>query len=208
MRILIVDDHAIVREGIRRFLGSEIEGSQFGEAATSPEALDRVRSEAWDIVTLDLLLPGPSGLETLKDMLALRSSLAVLVLTICEEKHYALRAFRAGASGYITKRGPLDELVAAVRKIAGGGKYVTAKVAEELAKNLDDAEGRPLHEPLSDRELQVLRMFGKGQIAKEIADELDLSVKTVSTYRTRILEKMQMRTTAQLVRYVIGNSLD
>jgi two-component system, NarL family, invasion response regulator UvrY len=208
MRILIVDDHSLVREGIRRFLTGEIEGSEFGEAASSPEALDRVRDEEWDVVMLDLSLPGRTGLETLKDIHALRPNLPVLVLTMYAEEQYGLRAFRAGAAGFITKESALSELVAAVRKVAGGGKYVTPSIAEKLATNIQDAAGRPPDEALSDRELQVLRMLGSGKTVKDIGVELALSVKTVSTYRTRILQKLRMRTTAELIRYVVARNLD
>jgi two-component system, NarL family, invasion response regulator UvrY len=207
MKILIVDDHAIVREGIRRFLGSEIEATQFGTAASSQEALELVRRETWDIVTLDLALAGRSGLETLTDIHAVRPGLPVLVLTVWAEPHYALRAFRAGAAGYMTKGGSLEDLVIAVRRVAGGGKYVTPNVAEQLATTLHDAHGRRLDDALSDREFQVLGMLGSGKSVKEIGIALALSPKTVSTYRTRILDKLHMRTTAQLVRYALGHGL-
>ncbi|MDB4937018.1 MAG: response regulator with a DNA-binding domain [Labilithrix sp.] len=207
MKILLVEDHAIVREGFRRILSEDITGACIGEAASSAEALDRVRAEAWDVVILDISLPGRSGLETLKDIHALRSGLPVLIMTMYGEDQYALRAFRAGAAGYVTKGSSPEDLVAAVQKVASGGKYVTPTVAEKLAARLSDDGGRPLHESLSDRELQVLRMFGDGKTVKEIGVDLALSVKTVSTYRTRILEKMGMRTTAQLVRYAVGAGL-
>lgn len=206
MKILLVDDHTMVRAGFRRILDDALEGASFGEAATSSEALDRVRGADWDVVILDLSLPGRSGLETLKEIHGLRRDARVLVMTMYAEEQYALRAFRAGAAGFITKSSSPDELIAAVQKVAAGGKHVTPTVAERLASSFSD-DARALHEALSDRELQVLRMLGAGRTVKEIGAELAISVKTVSTYRTRILQKLEMRTTAQLVRYVVGAGL-
>lgn len=207
MRILLVDDHAMVRAGLQRILRDEIPSAIFGEAATSAEALDRVRRESWDIVVLDLSLPGRSGLETVKDIHALSSGLPILVMTMYGEDLYAVRAFRAGAAGYITKGSSPSELVAAVRKVASGGRYVSASAGEALAKGADHRSEVSPHESLSDRELQVLRMLGVGKTVSEIGAELSLSTKTVSTYRARILEKLGMRTTAQLVHYCVAANL-
>jgi DNA-binding NarL/FixJ family response regulator len=207
MRILLVEDHAIVREGFRRILADTFDNLVCGEAGTGPEALAQVRGGTWDVVVLDISLPGRGGLEILKDIREVRPRLPVLMMTMYPEDQYALRAFRAGASGYITKGSPPDEVVEAVKKVAGGGKYVSATLAEHLAGNLMSDTGRPKHEALSDRELQVLRMIGAGKTVKEIGFDLHLSEKTVSTYRTRLLEKMAMRTTAELVRYAIRSNL-
>src|SRR5688572_956003 len=201
VRILLVDDHAIVREGLRRILSDVFDELVLGEALSGAEALDRVRRSTWDLVILDISLPGRSGLEVLKDLRKLRPRLPVLVMTMYAEDQYALRSFRAGAAGYISKARAPEDLVEAVRKILDGGKYVSPSVAEHLATTLTSDGGRPLHESLSDRELQVLRMLANGMSVKEIGFELNLSEKTISTYRSRVLEKMNMRTAAQLMRY-------
>lgn len=210
MKILLVDDHAMVRAGLQRILSDEIEGDVvFGEAASSAEALDRVRTEAWDIVVLDLSMPGRSGLETVKDIHTLTPAVPILVMTMHAEDQYAVRAFRAGAAGYITKGSSPDELVAAIRKVAAGGKYVSPSAGEALAQGLHPRSEAPGYAALSDRELQVLRMLGVGKTVSEIGAELALSTKTISTYRARILEKLGMRTTAQLVHYCVeANLLD
>ena len=203
IRVLLVDDHAMVREGLRRVLAEGFPAASIAEASSAADAMAAVERSAWDIVILDLSLPGRSGLEALKEMRARRGAMPVLVVTMYAEEQYAVRAFRAGASGFLTKDSPPDALIDAVRKVVNGGKYVTPALAETLASGLGTAHRVALHQELSDRELQVLRMLGAGLAVKEIAAELALSAKTVSTYRTRILEKMQLRTTAQLVRYAL-----
>jgi two-component system, NarL family, invasion response regulator UvrY len=207
VRILLVEDHAIVREGFRRILADVFPDLVCGEAGTGPEAMAQVRKHPWDVVVLDISLPGRGGLEILKDLRDTKPRLPVLMMTMYPEDQYALRAFRAGASGYITKGSPPEDLVEAVRKVAAGGKYVSRSLAEHMATSLVSDTGRPKHELLSDRELQVLRMLAAGKTVKEIGFELHLSEKTVSTYRTRLLEKMEMRTTAELVRYAIRTNL-
>ena len=207
MKILMLEDHAIVREGFRRILSDVFEDLVFGEAGSAPEGLQRLREDAWDLVVLDISLPKRSGLEVLRDIRAHKPDVPILVMTMYAEDQYALRSFRAGASGYITKGSTADELVGAVRKLLAGGRYVSPALAEHLATRLVTDTGRPLHESLSDRELQVLRMLAKGMAVKEIAFELHLSEKTISTYRTRVLEKMNMRTAAQLMRYAIRTDL-
>jgi DNA-binding NarL/FixJ family response regulator len=207
VRILLVDDHAIVREGLRRILALELEPCDVGEAANAAEAMEQIRTGSWDLVVLDISLPGRGGLEALKDIKATNKDLPVLVMTMYSESQYAVRAFRSGASGYITKDSAPDNLVLAVRKVLEGGKYVSAALAETLATNLTSPTGAALHDALSDRELQVLRMIGSGKTVKEIAVELSLSEKTISTYRTRVLEKLEMRTTAELIRYAIASRL-
>jgi DNA-binding NarL/FixJ family response regulator len=207
MRVLLVDDHAIVREGFRRMLGDAFDGVIVGEATTSQEAVDQVRKDSWDVVVLDISLPGRGGLDALKEIRDLRRDLPVLVMTMHSEDQYAVRAFRNGAAGYITKGNAVGELIEAVRKVRAGGKYVSRSLAETLARSLTDDAGAPLHEALSDREFQVLRMLATGQTVAEIGRELSLSEKTVSTYRTRILEKMRLRNTAELIRYAIRANL-
>jgi two-component system, NarL family, invasion response regulator UvrY len=208
MRILVVDDHAIVREGLRRILTDLFPDVECGEAGTAPEALKQVRKGAWDLLILDLSLPGRNGLEVLKEIHRLRPRLPVLVMTMYAVDQYALRSFRAGASGYVTKGSAQEDLVEAIQKLLNGGKYMSSALAEHLATTLFSHDtGRPLHEALSDRELQVLRMLANGLTVKEIAFQLKLSEKTISTYRTRVLEKMNMRTAAQLMRYAIRTHL-
>lgn len=204
MRILIVDDHAIVREGLRRILRDEIDGVTVDEATTAAEALAQARAHELDLVILDLSLPGRGGLDLLKELHQDRPSLPVLVMTMYSEEQYAVRAFRAGASGYLTKGSASTELTAAVRKVAAGGKYVTPTLAERLASSLSAPQ---LHALLSDRELQVLRMLASGRTVKQIGHELSLSEKTISTYRTRLLDKLQLQTTAELIRYAVDAGL-
>lgn len=206
MRILAVDDHEIVREGVKRiFDGTSIE-AEVGEARTGAEALDLVRAQDWDIVILDISLGGRSGVDVLKELKQLRPRLPVLVLSMHSEEQYALRAFKAGAAGYLTKGSPSEELVEAVNKIIKGGKYVTTSLAEKLiVMPLDSA--RPPHEMLSDREYEVLCLIASGKSVGEIAEELSLSDKTISTYRARLLEKMGMKSNADLTRYAIKNQL-
>jgi two-component system, NarL family, invasion response regulator UvrY len=208
VRILLVDDHAIVRAGFRRILSDVFEDLECGEASNGAEALALVRRGSWDLAILDISLPGRNGLEILKEIHQLRPRLPVLVSTMYAEDQYALRSFRAGAAGYVTKGSAPEELIQAVQKLLDGGRYVSAALAEHLAVRLvSDDTGRPLHENLSDRELQVLRMLASGMSVKEIGFELNLSEKTISTYRARILEKMKMRTAAQLMRYAIRTDL-
>jgi two-component system invasion response regulator UvrY len=207
LRILLVEDHAIVRQGLRRILADVYPDLDCAEASTGIEAVQQVQAGEWDLVICDINLPGRSGLEILRDIHDLRPALPVLMMTMYAEEQYALRAFRAGAAGYITKDSPAEEMVEAVKKVVGGGKYVSRNLAEHLASSLVSDTGRPAHESLSDRELQVLRMLATGMTVKEIGFELHLSEKTVSTYRTRILEKLNMRTTAELMRYAIKANL-
>jgi DNA-binding NarL/FixJ family response regulator len=207
VKILLVDDHAIVREGFRRILADVFPDVVVGEADSAEHALDLGRAEAWDVVVLDISMPGRGGLDALKEFHATLPGVPVLMMSMYPEDQYALRAFRAGASGYITKGSSADELVEAVRKVLAGGRYVSPALAEHLAASLVTDTGRRLHEALSDRELQVLRLFAAGKTIKEIAFDLHLSEKTISTYRTRTLEKMGLRTTAELVRYAIRADL-
>ena len=207
IRVLVADDHPVVRRGLEHILAETADIVAVGEASNAHEVLDQVRAGACDVLLLDLTMPGGHGVETLEAVKRERPSLPVLVLSIHPEDQYAVRVFRAGAAGYMTKDSAADELVRAVRKVHAGGKYVTAKVAEALAAQIDRATDRPPHELLSNREYQVLCMLGRALSVTQIARELHLSEKTVSTYRARLLEKIHARTTAELIRYAVHNQL-
>jgi len=207
MRILIVDDHAVVRRGLRQILADEFSGAKFAEAQNAGEALALASAEKWDCIVLDITLPGRNGLEVLRELGAHGSKVPVLVLSAHPEDQYALRVLKAGAAGYMTKDHAPEELVKAVKKVIAGGKYITGALAEKLADQLRRDTSRAPHELLSDREFQVLRMIAASRAIKEIAAELSLSEKTVSTYHTRLLEKMNMRSDADLVRYAIEHGL-
>jgi len=205
-RFLLVDDHALLRRGLRELLVDELPAASFDEAASGPEALIKANKSHFDLVILDLSLPGRDGLDVLKELLLSMPAQLVLVLSVQAEEQYAVRALRAGAMGYVTKETAPEELCKAVLKVLAGGKYVSARLAERLATNLAKPAGA-LHESLSDRELQVLCRLGAGKSVKEIGVELALSEKTISTYRTRILEKMSMKTNAELVRHALLTGL-
>jgi DNA-binding NarL/FixJ family response regulator len=207
IRILVVDDHAIVREGLKQILGEVDDMSVRDEAGNGQEALAKIRGGEFDVVLLDISMPGRSGLEVLKEIKAERPKLPVLILSMHAEEQYAVRALRAGASGYVTKASAPDELIGAIRKVSCGRKYVSSSLAEKLALELDIDTKRPPHETLSDREYQVMLMLASGRSVKEIADELCLSVKTISTYRSRVMEKMGMKKNAELTLYAIQNHL-
>lgn len=207
MRILIADDHAMFRRGLRETLAEAFPRVIFGEAKTAVETVEFVRRHHWDVVILDISMPGKSGLDILDDVKRLRPRTPVLLLTMHPEQQYARRALKAGAAGYLTKDSVPDELKVAIKKIIAGGRYVSATLAEKLAVDLRRGADVPLHELLSDREFQVLRMLASGKSVKEMAEELSLSVKTVSTYRGRILEKTGMKTNADLIRYALESQL-
>ena len=206
-RVLLVDDHAVVRRGVRDILTEALGKVAFGEAAKPSEALEKLQQETWDVVVLDISLPGRGGVDALRDMKRLRPAVPVLVLSMHAEEHYALRALRAGAAGYVNKEGAAEELAGAVRKVLMGGTHVSARLAETLAKGLRDDSSRPPHDRLSDRELEVMRGIAAGKTVKEIGAGLALSEKTISTYRTRLLEKMQMHSNAELVQYALREGL-
>lgn len=206
IKILIADDHAIVRRGLRQILAETHDMIVAGEAHDGQELIDKVRAERWDVVILDISMPGRGGLDILKQLKSEHPKLPVLMLTMHPEDQYAVRVLRAGASGYLTKESAPDHLVEAIRKVARGGKYISAHLAETLAFNLESIE-RPLHELLSDREFQVMRMIASGKTVREIGEELSLSVKTISTYRARILEKMRMKNNAEITHYMIRKEL-
>ena len=206
-KILIVDDHEVVRDGVKRILDEQFDAITFGEAASVPEALSLVREQDWDVGIFDLSLGDRSGLEVLKELKRIRPRLPVLILSMHSEEQYARRAFKAGASGYITKDSSRSELVKAVNKVIDGGVYVSSSLAERLAIDISSDTDRPPHESLSDREFQVMRLIASGKTVGEIATMLNLSDKTISTYRARILDKMGMRTNAELTRFAIQNKL-
>ena len=207
-RVLIVDDHAVVRNGLKKLLEDQPDEIAFGEAETASEAIAFVREQDWDIVILDISLGGGrNGLDTLKELKQIRPRLRVLILTMHAEEQYARRAFKAGAAGYITKESPRAELVAAINRIIAGSKYISASLAEKLIDYIDNDTALSPHEVLSDREFQVLRLIASGKTAGEIAKLLSLSDSTISTYRARILEKMGMKTNAELTHYAIQSKL-
>jgi two-component system invasion response regulator UvrY len=207
IKVLVADDHAIVRRGLRQILAETPDIMVGGEAANAQEVLDLVRDQHWSVVILDIGLPGRSGLELLGDLRKERPDLRVLVLTVHPEDQYAMRAIRAGAAGFLTKESAPEKLIEAVRKIASGGRYVSAELAETLASALaGEARGAP-HERLSDREFEILKMLASGKTVSDVARELSLSVKTVSTHRTRILKKMSMKNNAELTSYAVRNHL-
>ena len=205
--ILIADDHPVVRQGLRQVLSETADLVVEDEASDGQQVLDKVRQHEFDVVLLDISMPGKSGLEVLKELKRDRPGLAILVLTIFPEAQYAVRVLKAGASGYLTKESLPDELIEAIRIVSQGRKYVSSSLAEKLALDLDFDAEKPAHEALSDREFQVMCMISAGRTVTEIAAELTLSVKTVSTYRSRILEKMGLKTSAELIHYAVSNKL-
>jgi two-component system, NarL family, invasion response regulator UvrY len=207
IKILIADDHAILRRGLKEILELELESVGCGEAEDAQEALAKVQSDHWDLLILDLSMPGRGGLDIILDIKKTRPKLPILVLSMHPEDQYGKRVLKAGAAGYLNKESAPEELIKAVRKVLAGGRYVSPVLAEMLVMDLNEDVTRPVHETLSDREFQVLRMIASGKMVSEIAEELYLSVATVSTYRTRILEKMKMTTTAQIMHYALSNHL-
>jgi len=207
MKVLIADDHAVFRRGLRETLAEAFSRATFGEAGTAQETLEQVRRQDWDVVILDISMPGKSGLDILDDLKRLRPRMPILLLSMHPEQQFARRALKSGAAGYLTKDSVTEELKEAVKKIVGGGRYVSATLAEKLAVDLRQGADTPLYELLSDREFQVLRMIASGKTVKDIAEDLSLSVKTVSTYRGRILEKTGMKTNAELIRYALESQL-
>lgn len=200
MKILIADDHAVLRKGLVQILAEEYPAAQFGEAATTPETLACLSQHPWDLLVLDIFMPGRTGLEVLHDVRDHYPNLPVLVLSSAPEEQLAVRVLKAGASGYLNKQAAPEHLALAVRKVLAGGKYVSATLAESLATGLSQ-DRRPPHETLSDREFEVMRLLLAGRSLKEIAAELSLSPKTVSTFHTRLWEKLRVRSDVELVRY-------
>lgn len=206
IRVLIADDHPVVRRGLVQIVSAESDMAVVGEAANVQELLALARKERHDVVLLDISMPGRNGLEAIKELKQERPQLPILVLSMHPEDQYAVRALKLGAAGYMTKESVPEELVRALRKVISGGRYISPSLAEKLAVTVAAGADRP-YETLSDREYQVLCMIASGKVITQIAAELSLSVKTISTYRARILEKMSMRTNAELTRYAIENRL-
>jgi DNA-binding NarL/FixJ family response regulator len=206
-RILLVDDHTIVREGLRRIFEGAGEDWVVTEESSGFQALDRLRHAAFELAIVDLSMPGMSGIELIQRMRSQYPRLHVLVLSMHAEEQYALRSFKAGASGYVTKDCAAQELIAAARKVGAGGTYVSASLAERVVQQLNGSVDVPRHARLSDRELEVLRRIVAGQRSTEIAEALRLSPKTISTHKTRIMEKLQLTSTASLVRYGVEHGL-
>ena len=207
IKILIVDDHPLVRQGLKLILGEEADMQVMGEASSAQEALALVRQGEWEVVLLDISMPERSGLDILSDLKRDYPSLPVLILSVHREDLYAIRALRAGAAGYLQKACPPTELVTAVRKVQAGEKYVSVAFAEQLATAMAIPFNGLPHEALSNREYTVFRLLSKGKTVSEIAQQLMLSVKTISTYRTRILEKMHLRHNAEIMRYAVQHGL-
>ena len=207
IRVLIVDDHAIVRQGLKRILSETPDMTVAGEAENGAEALKKIREGEWDVVLLDVSMPGRNGADTLKQILSENRGGKVLILSMYPEDQYAVRLLKAGASGYMTKETAPEELVEAIRKVAQGKKYISPTLAELLLNELDGDMDKPPHDRLSDREYQVFRMLGSGKTVSEIAASMSLSVKTISTHRSHVLEKMKLKNNAEITLYAIQNGL-
>lgn len=207
IKILVADDHAVVRQGVKQILADVKDMTVKDEAQNGTETLKKITDQDFDVVLLDISMPGRSGLEVLEDIKAQYPKLPVLILSMHPEEQYAVRALKAGASGYLTKASAPQELIGAIRKAAGGGKYVTASLAEKLIDQLEVDTDKLPHELLSNREHQVMLMLAGGKSVSDIADELHLSVKTISTYRTRVMSKMDMKKNAELTLYAVHNKL-
>ena len=207
MKILVVDDHALVRRGVISLLREHLPDSEFGEAESSREGFDAILKQPWDLAIIDVSMPGRSGLELLRDIRGAKPSMPVLVLSAHEERDYAIRSLKSGAAGYVSKEVAADVLVAAVKRVLSGGRYVSPSLAELMAGSLAGATMENTHETLSNRELQVLKLIASGKSLKEIGDELALSEKTVATYRARIGEKMGIQNNVDLTRYAMRHGL-
>lgn len=207
IKILIADDHPIVREGLKRIFAREPHMDVVAEAQSGRDVLDKIEREELDIILLDINMPGPNWLEVLKELKSRKPKVPVIILSMHKEEEYIVRALKTGASGYLTKESVMDELIQAVRKVSQGGKYVSAIAAEKLIDYLDTDSEVPLHRALSDREYEVMCLLASGKKTREIAEELFLSPNTVSTYRARIFEKMNMNSVAEIVQYAVKNNL-
>ena len=207
-KVLVVDDFPLIRRGVRELVIEGFQGAKIGEAGNFHEMLGLLRRKPWDVVVMDISMPGMNGLDALKQVKQEFPNLPVLIFSMHPEEQYAIRMFKAGADGYLTKVSAPEELVKAIKKVCEGGKYVSPSLGEALAFTVKPGVGKDLHESLSDREYQVLCLIGSGKTISEIADTTNLSVTTISTYRARILEKMRMKTNAELTRYAIQNGLE
>lgn len=207
IEVFVLDDHPIVRQGLEKILEEEADMRVTGQAGTYQEFMELLESRKPDVIILDITMPDRSGLDVLKDLKAMYPDIPVLIMSVHDEKHFATRTIKSGAAGYLNKMSVSDELVTAIRRVVGGRKYISLKVAEQLAEELDKpTDGMP-HEALSDREFQVMCMIASGMKSKEIADQLGISSKTVSTYRERLLGKMGMRTNTELAHYAVKNNI-
>jgi two-component system invasion response regulator UvrY len=207
LKVLVVDDFPLFRRGVRDLLAEGFQDVKIGEAGNAHEMMELLRRKSWDVAVMDVSMPGMSGLDALKLVKQEFPDLPVLILSMHPEEQYAIRLFKAGADGYLTKSSAPEELVKAIKKVHGGGKYVSSSLGETLAFTVKSGAEKNPHELLSDREYQVLCLIGSGKTVSEIADRTNLSVTTISTYRTRILEKMRMKTSAELTRYAIQEGL-
>jgi two-component system invasion response regulator UvrY len=207
INVLVVDDHAIFREGIKKVLATTADIVVAAEAGDGRDAAQKIREGSFDVVVLDIALPGKDGIAVLRELKAEHPALPILILSMYPEEQYAVRVLKEGASGYLTKESVPSDLIAAIRRVARGRKYVSESLAERLAVDLGATRDRPCHERLSSREYQVFLMIASGKTTKEIAHLLSLSPTTISTHRGRILEKMGMKNTAEIVRYAVRNSL-
>lgn len=207
IKVIIVDDHAVVRKGLKQIIDDAPDLIVADEAGSGYELLEKARQKKYDVVLLDISMPGKDGLDTLKELKLEKPDMKVLVFTVYPEEQYALRVLKAGAAGYINKEVEPEQLIEAIRKVSQGRKYISPDLAELLASNLDNNEGKAMHEFLSDREFQVMCLIASGKTVKDIAKELFLSVNTISTYRIRILEKLNMKSNAEITHYAIKNRL-
>jgi len=207
IKILVADDHTVVRKGLKQILSETPDIVVADEASNGQEVLDKVWENEYDVVLLDIAMPGRSGLEVLEELKRTKPKLPVLILSMYPEEQYAIRVLKTGAAGYLTKESAPKELIEAIYKVSSGRKYVSVSLAEKLAVNLEIESSKKPHETLSNREFQTLCLIASGKTVKEIAEELSLSVKTISTYRERILDKMNMKTNSELTYYAIKNDL-
>jgi DNA-binding NarL/FixJ family response regulator len=207
LKVLVVDDYPLFRRGVRDLVIEGFQGAKIGEAGNFHEMLELLRRKPWDVAVMDISMPGMNGLDALKQVRQEFPDLPVLILSMHPEEQYAIRMFKAGADGYLTKSTAPEELVKAIKKVHGGGKYVSLSMGEALAFTVKPGSEKPPYESLSDREYEVLCLIGSGKTVGEIADTTNLSVTTISTYRARILEKMRMKTNAELIRYAIQQGL-
>jgi two-component system, NarL family, invasion response regulator UvrY len=207
IKILIADDHSIVREGLRQIVADVPDMEVIDTAADGEEALNKALKNDFNVIILDISMPIKTGLDVLKELKEKKPGVNVLMLSIHPEEHYALRVLKSGAQGYLTKESAPEELITAIRRVSQGRKYITLSLAEKLALDIENPQDKLPHEILSEREYKVMCMIGSGKSMKEIASELFLSIKTISTYRTRILKKMSLRNNSELIRYVINNTI-
>ncbi len=206
-KFLIADDHAIVRKGLVQLIREEFYEAEIAEATDSNEVYEKVKSQIWDVILLDISMPGRNGLDILKQLRAEGIKAPILMLSMHPEEQYAIRVLKAGASGFLNKESANAELVLAIQKVLTGRKYISASLAEKLADNAGDKSDKALHESLSDREMQVLQMLASGKTVSEVGIEISLSVNTISTYRARLLEKLSLNNNAELTRYALDNGL-